>query len=122
MRERRCRRSAILLSYYPTLPAAFGSRETQSDESRFGWRKVAFAAQLLGLKVAGYRLYCLDGADKVASADWIEADDDEAAIEVARERLDGQECELWQRARLVARLNFRDEKSDEVRFNPARGA
>jgi hypothetical protein len=79
-------------------------------------------ARYSGLKVPGYRLYCLDGADKVASADWIEADDDESAIEVARERLDGQECELWQRARLVARLNFRDDKSDEVRLNPARGA
>jgi len=59
--------------------------------------------------VSGYRLYCLDGANKVASAEWIEADDDDAAIEVAREKLDGHECELWQSSRLVARLNFRRE-------------
>lgn len=54
--------------------------------------------------MTGYRLYCLDGANKVASAEWIDADDDEAAIEVAKDRTDGQECEVWQGARLVARL------------------
>lgn len=59
----------------------------------------------------GYRLYCLDGANKVASADWIDADDDEGAIEAAKERLDGHECEVWQGSRLVARLDFRDRPS-----------
>jgi hypothetical protein len=58
-------------------------------------------------KLAGYRLYCLDGANKVASGEWIEADDDEAAIEAARERHDGYECEVWQGRRLVARVDFR---------------
>lgn len=57
-------------------------------------------------KVAGYRLYCLDGASKVASAEWIDADDDDAAIEAARERHDGYHCEVWQGRRLVARLDF----------------
>jgi hypothetical protein len=52
-------------------------------------------------------LYCLDGVGKVASAEWIEADDDEAAIEVARDRHDGSECELWQGKRRVARLDLR---------------
>jgi hypothetical protein len=59
--------------------------------------------------VAGYRLYCLDGANKVASADWIEADDDNGAIEVAQVMMDGNECEVWQGPRLVARLNLRSE-------------
>ena len=59
--------------------------------------------------MADYRLYCLDGVSKVASADWIEADDDEAAIEVARETHDGYECELWKGRRLVARLDLRRE-------------
>ena len=54
--------------------------------------------------MAGYRLYCLDGADKVASAEWIDADSDEAAIEVAKDMMNGQPCELWQRSRLVIRL------------------
>ena len=57
--------------------------------------------------MAGYRLYCLDGASKVASAEWIEADDDSIAINAARERLEGYECEVWQGRRLVARLDFR---------------
>ena len=54
-----------------------------------------------------YRLYCLDGISKVASADWIEAEDDDAAIEVARATHEGYECELWQGKRLVARLDLR---------------
>ena len=54
--------------------------------------------------MTGYRLYCLDGAIQVTSAEWIDADDDKAAIEVAKELMDGQECEIWQGTRLVARL------------------
>jgi len=54
--------------------------------------------------VAGYRLYGLDGVNKVASAEWFEADDDPTAIEVAKAMMDGHDCELWQGARLVARL------------------
>ena len=59
--------------------------------------------------MAGYRLYSLDGAKKVVSAEWIEADDDESAVEVAKEKMDGHGCELWKRTRLVARLDFRRE-------------
>jgi len=55
-------------------------------------------------KVAGYRLYGLDGVDKVASGEWVEADDDHDAIEIAREKFDGTPCEVWQGSRLVARL------------------
>jgi hypothetical protein len=58
--------------------------------------------------VAGYRLYGLDGASKVASGEWIEADDDDAAIEAAREMFKGGSCELWQGRRLVARLDGRE--------------
>jgi len=54
--------------------------------------------------MASYRLYGLDGVSKVASGEWFEADDDEAAIEAAVEKLDGQPCELWQGHRFVARL------------------
>jgi hypothetical protein len=57
--------------------------------------------------MAGYRLYCLDGVNKVASGGWIEADDDEAAIEVAKDTHAGHECELWQGKRLVAHLDLR---------------
>lgn len=54
--------------------------------------------------MAEYRLYGLDGVDKVTSGQWIEADDDETAIEVAKEMMDGHDCELWQGGRLVARI------------------
>ena len=54
--------------------------------------------------VASYRLYGLDGVRKVASGEWIEADNDESAIEAARKKLDGEPCELWEGRRLVARL------------------
>jgi len=55
--------------------------------------------------VATYRLYCLDGVGKVASAEWLEADDDDAGIEAA-ERLRGHRaCELWQGNRLVVRID-----------------
>jgi hypothetical protein len=53
--------------------------------------------------VEGYRLYRLDGVAKVASAEWIEADDDQAAIEVATKKMDGHGWELWDRTRLVIR-------------------
>lgn len=50
-----------------------------------------------------YRLYRLDGTGKIATADWIEADDDEDARNQARERMDGSRYEMWQRNRLVTR-------------------
>ena len=59
-------------------------------------------------QVAEYRLYGLDGVRKVASGEWIEADDDEAAIEVATESFGGWICEVWQGLRMVARIDLRD--------------
>ncbi|MCL6729492.1 hypothetical protein [Sphingomonas hankyongi] len=56
------------------------------------------------VRVAGYRLYGLDGVDKVASGEWFDAEDDETAVEVANEMMDGKDCELWQGRRLVARI------------------
>lgn len=73
------------------------------------WLKPADrAVNIFGfVRVADYRLYGLDGVRKVASAEWIEADDDDNAIEVARDRMDGHDCEVWQGRRLVARLDRR---------------
>lgn len=51
-----------------------------------------------------YRLYCLDGVGKVASAEWIDAVDDQAALEIADKLRRGRACELWQSNRLVALL------------------
>lgn len=53
-----------------------------------------------------YRLYCLDGAGHIGLADWIEADDDEDAVRMARKvRPDAHKCEIWQKQRLVAKLS-----------------
>ena len=57
--------------------------------------------------MADYRLYCLDGVNKVASAQWIEADDDASAVEEANRTHQGYECEVWQGKRLVTRLDLR---------------
>lgn len=54
--------------------------------------------------MTGYRLYGLDGVYKVASGEWFDADDDEAAIKVAKKMMDGHDCELWQGRRRVAHI------------------
>ena len=51
-----------------------------------------------------YRLYRLDGAGKIMSADWIEAGGDEDALREARERDGSARLELWERNRLVGNL------------------
>jgi len=56
--------------------------------------------------MSDYRLYCLDGAGRINSAEWIEAEDDEAAVIRARDVKNGAlKCEVWQGRRLVARLD-----------------
>jgi len=57
--------------------------------------------------VAHYKVYCIDGGDKIASANWVEAENDEAAAELVRERHEGYKCELWQGTRLIARMDLR---------------
>lgn len=54
--------------------------------------------------MATYRLYCLDGVNKVASAEWIDAESDDDALAAAEQMRGGRLCEVWQNSRLVARL------------------
>ena len=54
--------------------------------------------------VPNYRLYRLDGAGKITSADWIDAEADEQALEQARDHAGGGRFELWERERLVGSL------------------
>jgi hypothetical protein len=66
---------------------------------RFGGSETGFG------NVADYRLYDLDGVNRVASGVWIEADDDQAAIAIAETRMNGGGGgELWLGRRLVARI------------------
>ena len=59
-----------------------------------------------GSRMADYRIYRLDGAGRIGLADWIQADTDEAAIAETRKlRPDANICEIWQKERLVARLD-----------------
>ena len=51
-----------------------------------------------------YRLYRLDGAGKITTADWIDAEDDKAAKQAAELRVDSSTVELWDRNRLIARI------------------
>jgi hypothetical protein len=52
-----------------------------------------------------YRVYCLDGAGRIALAEWLDASDDEGAIQQARVLKNGaNKCEVWRRDRLVATL------------------
>ena len=88
-------------------------RRKRSNPKRpypFATRNAAFGRLAdQGEQVAQYKVYCIDGVNKIASADWLEADDDEAAAALVRERHDGFKCELWQGARLVERMDLRRE-------------
>ncbi len=54
--------------------------------------------------MVSYRLYRLDEAGKISSAEWIEATDDEDAARQARIRSIDGTCEVWDRNRLIARI------------------
>lgn len=51
-----------------------------------------------------YRLYCLDGERHIAHGEWIEAASDDEAIALVRAKRLGLDCELWEGARLVAKI------------------
>ena len=51
-----------------------------------------------------YRIYCLDGAGKVWAAEWIDAEDDSAALESARQFKQAVRCEVWQGRRLIGQV------------------
>ena len=69
-----------------------------ASKCRFGGAAIGF------VRVAEYRLYGLDGVNKVASGEWFDAEDDQAAIEVAKTMMDGHDCELWKGKQFVARI------------------
>ena len=51
-----------------------------------------------------YRIYCLDAARKIVSADWLDATTDEDAVAEAEAAGFGSKCEIWNGDRLVAQL------------------
>lgn len=52
----------------------------------------------------GYRHYRLDGAGNINSAEWLEAADDDDAARQVRDRKLPFVSEIWDRNRLVARI------------------
>ena len=59
--------------------------------------------------MVAYRVYCLDGVNRVQGAEWVEAPDDEVAITLARGVMrESPKCEVWDGNRLVARLTSED--------------
>ena len=61
-----------------------------------------------GICMPAYRLYRLDGSGKIDSAEWIEAEAEEAAIGEARARFPDGGFEVWHRERLVRRESRSD--------------
>ena len=51
-----------------------------------------------------YRVYCHDGANKVVSAEWVEAQSDQEAIAIIQAEYPKYGCELWEGRRLVAKI------------------
>ena len=47
----------------------------------------------------------LDGGNKIASADWIEAASEAAAVRKVRKRFPRNRCELWEGPRLVGTVD-----------------
>ena len=56
--------------------------------------------------MSSYRVYSLDGTGRIGLAEWVDAADDQDAIRQARVlKQHALKCEVWERNRLVARLN-----------------
>ena len=51
-----------------------------------------------------YRVYCLDGLNRVLTADWVDARSDDEALAAVRSRYNQVQLELWDDRRLVAAL------------------
>ena len=58
-----------------------------------------------GAYVTAYRLYWLDGAGKILTAEWLEAVDDDCALAEIRARNENLSCEVWEQRRLVGRID-----------------
>ena len=54
--------------------------------------------------MAEYRHYRLDGAGSISGAEWIEASCDDDAVRQVRDRKLPFDSEIWDRNRLVARI------------------
>ena len=54
--------------------------------------------------MANFRLYRLDGAGKIGTAEWLEADDEDHALELVRQLKADSTIEIWNRNKLIGRV------------------
>lgn len=53
-----------------------------------------------------YRIYCLDAEGRIDFAQWIEAANDEEAIQKARDlKPHARKCEVWLQSQLISKLD-----------------
>lgn len=57
------------------------------------------------VSLTNFRLYRLDGAGKITTAEWLSADDEDHALQLAREMKLPTAVEIWDRNRLVGRVD-----------------
>ena len=56
-----------------------------------------------------YRAYVIGSDGRFNAAHRIECDDDESAVEAAKQYLNGSDVEVWQQHRRIARLEHKSE-------------
>jgi hypothetical protein len=54
--------------------------------------------------MSDYRVYVLEGDDRIGSGEWLKAETDEDAIALVRAKKLAVACEIWDRDRLVAQV------------------
>ena len=59
---------------------------------------------MAGLIIKDYRAYILDENDRIVRRHDFNAENDAAALEIARRYVDGHDVEVWQRQSFVRRL------------------
>jgi len=59
------------------------------------------------MSAKSYRYFRLDGVGDLHSAEWFEADSDDVAIAMVREKHPGDHCEIWEGRRLAASVGPR---------------
>jgi hypothetical protein len=67
------------------------------------------AAATKALTMTGYRIYLLANDDHATKRIDIDCADDDAAIEIAKQYIDGRDIELWQRDRRIAQFDRKPE-------------
>jgi len=63
--------------------------------------------------MSDYRVYTIGRDGRFSNAVNIECDDDQEAIEKARQAIGGHDVELWQRDRFIARFSHNDRQESK---------